>query len=434
MNKALLVLFLAAVPAMGDIVTLTDGTRLEGEIKRVGSEWRVTTPDGQVIDLPADKVKSLELKARGGGGETGLASLRRSVENLDDLQQIIDRYQRFIEQNKNSPTATEAEKDLAQWQQRQQAGMVKAGDKWVTPAQRDEMRAQILATVSQARDLIKQGRLKEADGIVQEALSVDPQNVSALYLRGWLLLNQNQFPAARKAFETVNQLLPNHGPTLNNLALILYRQNQFPAAMNYYDQAMASQPNDTRILANIAEALNALPDNAKSSAPVKKTQQRFEQQQAAIEPQLAQRGLKRWGSVYVTSEEYDRLQEAEKQLKQKLDAMAADYDKTKERVTTIDRDFDANNRTMRLMEARSQVFNSDGQVVQLPLPQQYYDLQIDNQKLQQERNQALAYLEQLRQAAKLEQQKVPTPRFNGVQQPFGVEATPIALPTTQPAT
>jgi len=429
-----LFVLLVCSPVLADVITLSDGTRFEGDIKREGDHFLVTTSEGKKLEIPASQVKGIALKGRTAATEDRLGSLRRSVENLNDIQQIIDRYQKFIEQNKTSPIVGEAEKDLAQWKDRQAKGFVKAAGRWMTPAEREELRGKSALVADQARDLIKQNRLKEADALLSDALAGDPQNASALYLRGYLQIKQEAFPAARKSLEVVNQLVPNHAPTLNNLAIVLFRQNQFAAAMNAYDQAMLSQPGDVRILTNVAEALNALPENIKTSVAAKKAERRLAEQQTALEPQMAQHGYKRWGSMYVSREDYAKLEEAEKGIKQKLDEMSADYDKTKAQVDAIDRDLDTNQRTMRSLEARSQVLDAQGRLVQIPLPQQYYDVQNDNQKLTQDRNAALAHLDQLRQAAKAEQQKVPTPKYTGIQQPIGVEGTPLAVagPATQP--
>ena len=65
-----------------------------------------------------------------------LASLRRSVENVTDVKSIIERYMRFIDQNKESPIAKEAEHDLATWRERLDKGMVKVGSRGSDPDQK----------------------------------------------------------------------------------------------------------------------------------------------------------------------------------------------------------------------------------------------------------------------------------------------------------
>src|SRR5258706_10032717 len=130
--------------------------------------------------------------------ESRLQSLRRSTENTTDIKAILDRYARFIEQYKDSPSAKEAERDVATWRERLEKGMVKVGTKWVRPAEREALKAQGLITAEKAREAMLRERTREADKLLDQALEEDPGNVSATYLRGLVLYNQNQVPAARK--------------------------------------------------------------------------------------------------------------------------------------------------------------------------------------------------------------------------------------------
>ena len=120
-----------AVTGLADVVHLKDGTTLEGSIE--GLLLRricvVTDASGKTTTVPAESVTSFEIKKTVAplSAQENLDSLRRSVVNLDDLKQIVSRYKSFIAQYASTPSAGEAEKDLAQWQDRLDKGMVKAG-------------------------------------------------------------------------------------------------------------------------------------------------------------------------------------------------------------------------------------------------------------------------------------------------------------------
>src|SRR5690242_14214426 len=91
-----------ASPALGDIVHLNDGTSVEGSVRRTRDGYVVTDASGKTTTIPAEAVKSFELKstpASAGSAEDRLASLRRAVANLDDLKQIVDRFKVFVAQN-----------------------------------------------------------------------------------------------------------------------------------------------------------------------------------------------------------------------------------------------------------------------------------------------------------------------------------------------
>src|SRR5690348_5278354 len=122
---ALLGGFILSSVARADIVTLKDGTRLEGDVKKADGGWTVTMKDGKVITVTVEQVKSISLGGSTTGSTTspaeamsGLLSLRRSVENVNDVRQIIERFKKFIDMHKDTPSAVEAQKDLATWQDR----------------------------------------------------------------------------------------------------------------------------------------------------------------------------------------------------------------------------------------------------------------------------------------------------------------------------
>ena len=208
----IVVALLTCAGALADVVTLKDGTKIEGDVKKTDGGWTVTTRDGKVVNVTAEQVKSISVGgAVGSNGKdaaaeamSGLLSLRRSVENVSDLKQIIDRFKKFIDTHKDTPAAAEAQKDLAVWQDRLDRGLVKLGSHWVTAEERTKMADQAQALAEQARDMMLHGRVRDADPILQQALDADPQCVPALYLRGVVLYQNNKIVDARKMFETVN--------------------------------------------------------------------------------------------------------------------------------------------------------------------------------------------------------------------------------------
>src|SRR5947209_8450000 len=125
---ALLVVGCLGVPIFADVVHLTDGTSLEGEIKRTPDGYVVTSPDGKMTPVTSDRVQSLEVKKGPAGADTAeqrLGSLRRSVVNLSDPREVVKRFKTFVAQNRNTPAAQGAQKDLVIWQQRADQGLTK---------------------------------------------------------------------------------------------------------------------------------------------------------------------------------------------------------------------------------------------------------------------------------------------------------------------
>lgn len=420
-----------AVGVSGEILHLNDGTKVEGVVKRNGDGYDVTDASGKLIHVAAEDVKRIEIGSKVAGvveTESRLQSLRRSVENLSDIKAIIDRYTRFIDQNKDSPITKEAELDLAAWRDRRDKGMVKVGPRWVTTAERDVLKEKGVITAGLARRLMLQGRMKDAEPVLQEALDEDPGNVSAAYLRGYLLFKQEQLPGARKWFESVVAAMSDHAPTLNNLAVVHWRQNQPLPALNYYVQAMLASPLNKEVLNNVAEALNALPQAQRTTTPAKKAFQIFADQDTQLQQKMAESGQYRWGATWVDKAKFEKLQAIERDVQKQLDKMSADFDAIRKKIAGIESDIDSNARRMKSMEETSYTRDAQGNIFRLPLPSRYYDLERENKQLAADRDAEIAKLDALRTAAKLVQQQMPTPKFTSVQQLIGLEGAPLLPP------
>jgi Flp pilus assembly protein TadD len=418
--------------AQADVLVLKDGTRVEGDVKRGERGYVVTTAPGKFKVVPLEMVKSIELQ---NGTSTApdvmkekLASLRRSVEHDEDIHNIIARYRRFVQTSGDTTVAEEAKQDLAVWEQRRDAGLVKYGPRWVTEKERAELAEKALQVAGNARRMLKDGRLAEAETVINQALAENPKDPTALYLRGVLQFKQDQIIPARKTFEQVNTLTPNHAPTLNNLAVIAARQNQATAALNYYDHAMNAPPRNQAVLDNVAEMLYAVPDEQRGGQLVQKLARKFTEQDIELQRELEKQGMHRWGATWVTSEQLKDLKIAERAVQDKLDQLSADFDATKVRINNIDRDIEENDRAMRRLEANSYVRDFNGNIYQAVLPSTYYQLQDDNAKLHREREEQYGRLERLRREARRVNEDLPVPKYTGIMRLIDAEGAPTVIP------
>ena len=154
------------LPASAEIVHLNDGSQVEGIVKRGPDGYDVTDTSGKLLHIPMENVQRIEIGSKPKSvveTESRLQSMRRSVENVTDVKTIIDRYLRFIDQNKDSPIAQEARADLKTWRERQEKAMVKVGTRWVTAEEKDELRKNETAMAAQIRQMLLQGRMKDAE-------------------------------------------------------------------------------------------------------------------------------------------------------------------------------------------------------------------------------------------------------------------------------
>src|SRR5438093_1172427 len=101
-SKLAILMFLLASVARADVVHLKDGRQLQGEVKRSGDGWIVIGAGGIETFVSSASVASIEAVRSQGSADSaisGLQSLRRSVENMNDLKQIIARYKSFVDAN-----------------------------------------------------------------------------------------------------------------------------------------------------------------------------------------------------------------------------------------------------------------------------------------------------------------------------------------------
>src|SRR4051812_36340214 len=118
-----------------DVVVLSNGQRLEGDLERTADGYNVTATDGKTTKVAASQIKSVEIKpqATPEDARKRLESLRKSAERMTDVKLIVARYNEFLTRFAGTDAADEALADLKVWEQRQARHMTKATGKWVTP-------------------------------------------------------------------------------------------------------------------------------------------------------------------------------------------------------------------------------------------------------------------------------------------------------------
>lgn len=434
---ALGTLLWVAAAASADVLILTDGTRLEGTVRKTDDGYSVTDAAGAVTNVPADKVARFQLRgenAAPGQTDVRLASLRRSVANLADLALIIGKYESFVAQNAGTDAGEEARRELEQWRDFQARGLVKHGGEWVTTAERDRRLQESFLQVSEARMQIKQGEAEAARQTLRGMIEVNPNDVSALYLMGVLEMRADEIGKAKALFEKVRAQVKGHAPTLVNLAAINIQQDRHPRALTFLAEAMAAQPGNREILDNVAEALNLLPEKVAQARAGEQARQLFLSQDAALRRQMGERGLYRWGSTWVEREQLDQLQTIEREINQKVEALQSQYLRLQGEVASIERRFEENKKYMaRLEQARTYV-DEKGRVFQRPLPPEYFEAQRDQQDLTLEREAKLNEMNRLDAQAAQERARFPTPPYKGRLEPIGEDGVPVRLPGETPTT
>ncbi|MDW8262476.1 MAG: hypothetical protein RMJ35_08110 [Phycisphaerales bacterium] len=361
-----------------------------------------------------------------------LASLNRAAEAMSDIDQVLQRYQRFIATHAGTQAAQEAYKAMELWQDRKARGLIRIGGRWLAPEELDQLRSRIPEKIASVRQLLAAGQLRDAEKLLSEILELDSRNIAALYLSGLVQYQQDQLPQARRSFEAVNALIEGHAPTLNNLAVVNYRQNQHAVALNLFEQAMDAAPRDPIIIDNVAEALQALPERHRRGSAVERVTRKFQQQEAALAAAMRQKGLYRWGAGWVEKAQLDQLLAAEREVQDKIARYKAEFESLGLRAEDLARQIEDANRHLKRIEDSSYFVTTDGRIIRRPLPEYYYDERRRRDDLISERLQALARQKALREQADRVTQDLPVPKYTGVLRLIGDEGTPLA-PSTQPS-
>lgn len=429
-NRIFLLVFLIPVVAEAGTIITTLGERVEGELKKTPTGWQVTLADGRVREIRASEVQSIELGASSGSSTPlqRLDSLRRSVEALEDIPTIIDRYRRFIEQIKDPAAIQLALNDLRVWQDRLEQGMVKVGKRWMTPDERHELAMDLLRRVDLARQQIKSRDLVSSLKTVESIQADDPDSPSAAYLLGVIFQQQGKWNDSETQFQRVLKSVPGHAPTLLNLAVLNAHQKQWSGACSMMEQALVSEPGIQTLIDAAAELLEMVPDDQKKTSSVQKLLKRFTEQDQVLQKIMADRQMFRWGSQWIDQATRQQLAETEQKIKLRLDELQGDFDLTRNRIDRIDFEIAQNEQTLRQIEARSFIRYPDGSYVRVPYPPSYYDIQRDINRLRAERTEMSKRLDSLRESAKRIMLELPIPRYTGVITPIGEDGVPVLLP------
>ena len=422
---------IAVVPAsvgLADTLRLKDGNVYHGQVHKTEDGWVITFEDGNSLTFATAKVAGVDADPRNQVAAERLASLRRAVPAIDDPRRIMERYRAFIQQFAGTTAAADAREDLSIWQDRLDRKLIKVGDQWVTEPERHTLIEASLLMAEQAMQLLRQGKVNEALPVLDKAISDNADNAPAWYLKGLVLWKQDHIPEARKAFERVVELMPDHAPTHNNLAVLLWRQNQHVAALLSYDKALLASPQNRLILDNLAEAFAALPVELRARTTVGRVVRHFNDDDAIVRERLAEQGLFRWGSSWVTKPEYSRLVEIEKEVRGRLDQMEIEYNGQADKVRQLDAEIASTESTIRRMEANSAGVDAYGRIVRYALPPSYYDFIRDLGTLRAERQQRVDEQALMRKQAQQLAQSLPTPRYSGAQRMVEFDGTPIFGP------
>ena len=90
--------------------------------------------------------------------------------------------------------------------------------------------------------LIAQGKAKDAEGIVDELLAKDPENVDALMLRAKILRSRKEYDEALEVYKEANDILPDFAPAYYERAETYMQASKPTWAETFYKRALRADP------------------------------------------------------------------------------------------------------------------------------------------------------------------------------------------------
>jgi Tfp pilus assembly protein PilF len=419
-----LALCLLACAAAGTLV-LHDGSTVSGELRRGNGGYHVVAENGSRQFVADTDIQTVRLGGSGESVESGLDSLRRVAANLDDLDEIIRRYEAFVEEHDDAA----ARGELEAFRRMRAENFVHWGNRWVSPAEQRELAAATLEAVNDVRLKIKAGDVPGAKRAVIERLRADNDDVSALYLMAVLAWEDGDVAETRRRLERVAELAPDHAPTANNLAVVLLRQNQEARALLFLDRALAAAPGTKQLLDNAAEALQLAPGE---SRPYAALAERFAAQDQALQQRLAAEGWYRDGATWIDQATQTEREQQRAEAAAQIERLRTDYDATTARIAALQGEVRQTREAMQEIKNNTVYRDTEGRLRQRPVPDIYFELERDVLTQERQIAEQQARLTAINTAAAEVEALVPGPTYTGVLQFIDEDGVPVPLPLPLP--
>jgi len=321
-----------------DHIWLRDGREFDGTISRQGGQMLIHVENGNTVTVTADQVQRVALtgtQSPAEKSESEWTRIKSTIARTDDLRTITGMLATFIKTYPDLKLTAAAQQMLDQYNQYATDGFIKFRNKWMAPDTRDAILHQAATQAKLALTLYRSGKLKEALDTALDALKTDEQNSTALATAGLATARLSKWVKAKDYFQKLAEVDPGDVLAQNNLAIVAYIQHRQPEGLLDYKKALDAAPANRLLLDNITEALGDY-HGAKDVPAYTDLVRAFVQADARMADQMAQRGLYRFGSTWVTQEQKDRLLSGVLRLQQKMADLDAAYRQALAALQTLD--------------------------------------------------------------------------------------------------
>lgn len=258
--------------AAGDVLTLKDGTTVEGSIIKFGTEYRVRLADGSSRVVPESRVASW---GRGGAAvPVGLAGIKSRADAVDAPVVAVTLWEKFIESNPGSPDLPAARAELERWKKLHDDDAERIAGKWVGGEERAKLLADVDRLCSEAREQLENQTIQAVEKY-EKALKLYPNCFEANFALGWYYLRKGSvgttgrgspqdLDRAIASLQSAVRLRPDSASALSNLAIGYNFRGRFEDAVLTAFKAATLMDNKP-IVENLIGTLVRAPDGMKQN-------------------------------------------------------------------------------------------------------------------------------------------------------------------------
>ncbi len=289
--SALLAVLFAGRPLFSDVLTLKDGTTVEGVVIKQGDNYWVKTPGGESRQIPVASVATIAKGATTPATVTPppvtpttpappkvvpaptdptYAQAKRKADVVDNPAAAVAILQAFVDAAKpNDPDLAAAKADLEKWKKLADDGAQKVNGKWVGGEERRKLAQQVFKLCTEAFEDLAEDRTLKAQPKLQEALKLNPASYSANALLGYMAMMEHNSDEALRYFEIALKAQPEApGVQVDEGVLLVQEKKQYERGiMMIYKAALTED--DLGIAQDLITALARSPDAVKNSAKMK---------------------------------------------------------------------------------------------------------------------------------------------------------------------
>lgn len=282
--SALMILLLTCI-VQGDVLTLNDGTTIEGRVIPQGDRYWVKPTGGESKFIPKSQVKQWTQstvptpaaptapKSPTADATTpakptvalDFATTKSRADRVDAPLAAVALWQSYIDANPTAADLPQAKTELDRWKQLDKDEAEKINGKWVGGEERKKLIEKVTAMLTEAAGMLENNQTVKAVAKLEEAVKIYPNSFIANFELGYYCLSKAagsgsnaRVDQAIRSLEMATKLRPNSAAAWSNLAIAYnFRQKYEQSVLVAYK---AAQLDDSKeVVQNLVNSLAQAP-------------------------------------------------------------------------------------------------------------------------------------------------------------------------------